>query len=173
MSTTSRYHRATWGTAVRVDEHLTRIRLKNSRGHLMVNTYVWIEDDRALAAPTGTMARDAANGVSAGPMTEGWSLEAVLPELTRRCVGFIRDRAQADEPFLLYFSMTSPHTPISPSEAFQGQSGVSDYADFLLETDWSVGQVLRALDQQGIADPRTWSDLCHVMFNAKEFIYIN
>ncbi|HJP02078.1 MAG: arylsulfatase [Myxococcota bacterium] len=114
--------------------------------------YVWIEDDRALAAPTGTMARDAANGVSAGPMTEGWSLEAVLPELTRRCVGFIRDRAQAGERFLLYFPMTSPHTPISPSQTFQGQSGVSPYADFMLETDWSVGQVLRALDQYGVRD---------------------
>ena len=114
--------------------------------------YIWIEDDRALALPEEEMPGGKYLGVSPGPMTPDWSLEAVLPELTRRCVHYIRDRAQADEPFLLYFSMTSPHTPISPSEAFQGQSGVSDYADFLLETDRSVGQVLRALDQQGIAD---------------------
>jgi len=53
LSTTSRYHRATWGTAVRVDEHLTRIRLKNSRGHLMVNTYVWIEDEIFLVIDPG------------------------------------------------------------------------------------------------------------------------
>jgi len=113
--------------------------------------YVWIEDDRALAVPEETMREDDPNGVRAGPMTPGWSLEAVLPELTRRCVQFLRDRAEANEPFLLYFSMTSPHTPISPSEAFIGQSGVSRYADFLLETDWSVGQVLRALDQYGLS----------------------
>lgn len=112
--------------------------------------YVWIEDDRALAVPEATMEKDF--GVSAGPMTPGWSLEAVLPELTRRCVQFIRDRAEAGERFLLYFPMTSPHTPISPSETFQGQSGVSRYADFLLETDWSVGQLLRALDQYGVAE---------------------
>ena len=87
-----------------------------------------------------------------GPMTPGWSLEAVLPELTRRCVNYIHKRATANEPFLLYFSMTSPHTPISPSETFLGQSGVSRYADFLLETDWSVGQVLLALEQCGLAD---------------------
>jgi arylsulfatase A-like enzyme len=48
--------------------------------------------------------------------------------------------------------MTSPHTPISPSDAFQGQSGVSAYGDFLLETDWSVGQVLRAIDQYGLRE---------------------
>ncbi|MDP6538664.1 MAG: arylsulfatase [Planctomycetota bacterium] len=114
--------------------------------------YVWIEDDRALAVPTATMERDAANGVSAGAMTEGWSLEAVLPELTRRCIRFLRERAASDERFLLYFPMTSPHTPISPAESFRGQSGVSAYADFLLETDWSVGQLLRALDQFGLSE---------------------
>lgn len=114
--------------------------------------YIWIEDDRALAVPTAQMQADGANGVSAGPMTPGWDLDVVLPELTRRCVAYVRDRAAADEPFFLFFPMTSPHTPINPSAAFKGQSGVSDYADFLLETDWSVGQVLRALDQYGVAD---------------------
>ena len=114
--------------------------------------YAWIEDDRLLTVPEATMARDAANGVNAGPMTPDWSLEAVLPELTRRCVRFIRDQAAAEQQFFLYFAMTSPHTPINPAEPFIGQSGVSRYADFLLETDWSVGQVLRALDQYGVAD---------------------
>ena len=114
--------------------------------------YVWIEDDRALSMPSDTMAQDDANGVRRGPMTPGWSLDAVLPELTSRCVNYIHKCAAADKPFLLYFSMTSPHTPISPSETFLGQSGVSPYADFLLETDWSVGQVLRALEQNGVAD---------------------
>jgi arylsulfatase A len=114
--------------------------------------YVWIEDDRALNTPSATMVEDDSNGVRAGPMTPGWNLESVLPELTRRCVTYIRDRAADEEPFLLYYSMTSPHTPISPSESFQGQSGVSPYADFLLETDWSVGQLLRALDQYGLAE---------------------
>ena len=114
--------------------------------------YLWIEDDRAHAVPTETMKADGANGVSAGPMTPGWSLDAVLPELTRRCVHYVRDRAAADQPFFLFFPMTSPHTPISPSETWRGQSGVSPYADFLLETDWSVGQVLRALEHYGVAD---------------------
>lgn len=114
--------------------------------------YVWLEDGRALAVPGARMEADGANGVSAGPMTPGWSLEAVLPELTRRCVEYVRERAKAEEPFFLYFPMTSPHTPINPSETWRGQSGVSRYADFLLETDWSVGQVLRALEQFGVAE---------------------
>ena len=114
--------------------------------------YVWIEDDRTLGIPSVLMQEDNANGVRKGLAMEDWSLEAVLPELTRRCVGFIQTCAEDDEPFFLFFPMTSPHTPISPSATFIGQSGVSKYADFILETDWSVGQLMRALDQFGIAD---------------------
>ncbi len=114
--------------------------------------YVWIENNRALSVPTGTMPEEPMPGVRAGPMTPGWSLEAVLPELTRQCVTFLRDRAEKEEPFFLFYSMTSPHTPIVPSEEFVGKSGVSKYADFILETDGSVGQILLALDQTGLAD---------------------
>ena len=114
--------------------------------------YVWIEDARALAIPSETMEADSSNGVSAGPMTPDWSLEAVLPALTERCVEYVAEAAEADEPFFLFFSMTSPHTPINPAPRFQGASGVSKYADFLIETDWAVGEVLRALDEHGVAE---------------------
>jgi arylsulfatase A-like enzyme len=113
--------------------------------------YVWIEDERARAIPTDFMRADPSNGVSAGPMTPGWRLDAVLPTLTERCVDYIAQAAHAGQPFFLYFPMTSPHAPISPSEAFRGTSGVSRYVDFLIETDWAVGEVLRALEDNGIA----------------------
>ena len=114
--------------------------------------YLWIENNQPLSIPSDVMEDEPVPGVRPGPMTPGWSLEAVLPELTRRCVAFIRDCAKEQKPFFLFYPMTSPHTPITPSEGFLGQSGVSTYADFILETDWSVGQLLRALDQYGIAD---------------------
>ena len=77
--------------------------------------YVWIEDERALAVPSERMAADPSNGVSAGPLTPGWSLEAVLPALAERCAQTIAASAASDQPALLFFSMTSPHTPISPA----------------------------------------------------------
>ncbi|MCX8230141.1 MAG: sulfatase-like hydrolase/transferase [Planctomycetota bacterium] len=114
--------------------------------------YIWIENNQALSIPTGTMQEDNANGVRAGPMRPGWSLEAVLPELTRKSVKFIQEQSAVHKPFFLYLPLTSPHTPINPAEEFQGKSGVSKYADFLLQTDWSVGQVLQALEDCGIAE---------------------
>ncbi len=113
--------------------------------------YVWIEDEHALAIPKAFMIEDAANGVAPGPKVPGWSFEAVLPTLTERCVEYIAGAASR-KPFFLYFSMSSPHSPIKPSEAFQGSSGISKYADFLVETDWAVGEVLRALEEKGVAD---------------------
>jgi arylsulfatase A-like enzyme len=83
---------------------------------------------------------------------ENWDFTAVLPEYARRCSAYVRERAGHERPFFLYFSMPSPHTPIAPDGEWQGRSGVSDYADFLLETDWAAGEVLRALEESGQAE---------------------
>ncbi|MFV1995752.1 MAG: sulfatase-like hydrolase/transferase, partial [Verrucomicrobiales bacterium] len=47
---------------------------------------------------------------------------------------------------------TSPHTPIAPNARFKGTSGISEYADFVMETDWVVGEVMAALEVAGIAE---------------------
>ena len=91
-------------------------------------------------------------GVSAGPAVKNWDFHAVLDEYTRRWSQFIREQAQEDRPFFLYASMPSPHTPIAPHESFQGKSKVSPYADFLVQTDFAVGEILRALRESGQAD---------------------
>jgi arylsulfatase A len=114
--------------------------------------YVWIENDRLQGMPSDLMKADSSNGVSAGPATPGWRFERVLPTITQKCVDYIEERAKEDKPFFLYFPMTSPHTPINPSERFQGKSGISRYADFLMETDWSAGQVLQALERHGLSE---------------------
>ena len=114
--------------------------------------FVWIEDDRVLAEPTATMKAGAMVGVSAGPATPGWQFDAVLPRLTAKCVEYIKTQATTDKPFFLFFPMTSPHTPIAPSAEFRGKSKISAYADFLMETDWAVGEVLRGLEQSGQAE---------------------
>jgi arylsulfatase A-like enzyme len=67
-------------------------------------------------------------------------------------VKHIHQRARERKPFFLYFSMTSPHEPIVPSKRFQGKSGIAPIADFVMETDWSAGQVIKAVDDAGIAD---------------------
>lgn len=90
-------------------------------------------------------------GVS-GPMVPGWTLEAVLPRLADEAADFVTAQAESDQPFFLYYSLTSTHTPIVPSKEFKGKSGLNAYGDWLMETDWAVAKVLDALDHSGQAD---------------------
>ena len=79
----------------------------------------------------------------------------MLPRLGRRAVEYITERApaaRAGKPFFLYLPLTSPHTPILPAPEWKGRSGLGDYADFVLQTDAVVGDVLAALAAQGLAD---------------------
>ncbi len=120
--------------------------------------FTYIEDDMVDPAPTATYVYDESEGVvmprgfQGSPMAPGWRFREIVPELTRRAVQQVHDRATGDKPFFLFYSMTSPHEPISPSAAFQDQSGIAPIADFVMETDWSAGQVIKAIDDAGIAD---------------------
>jgi arylsulfatase A-like enzyme len=75
-----------------------------------------------------------------------------VPTITNRAVDYIHKKSKSDEPFFLYFALTSPHEPVIPSEKFAGKSGIAPIADFVMETDWSVGQITKALDEAGISD---------------------
>ena len=114
--------------------------------------YVWRENDRLLGKITTRMKAGAMVGVSAGPAVADWDFRAVLSEYAKRCSGYIRERAKQRRPFFLYVPLPSPHTPIAPHKDFRGKTGVSEYADFLVQTDWVVGEIMRALKETGQAD---------------------
>jgi arylsulfatase A-like enzyme len=62
---------------------------------------------------------------------------------TEHAVDFIG--RHGDTPFLLYVPHSMPHVPLFCSEEFSGKSGKGLYADVILEIDWSVGEINRAL----------------------------
>ena len=114
--------------------------------------YAWRENDKIIGPLDSTMNAGSMVGVSSGPSVKDWDFSAVLPEYARRCSKYIHGRKGKTQPFFLFFPMPSPHTPIAPDKTWQGKSGVSEYADFLLETDWVVGQVLKAIKDSGQED---------------------
>ena len=69
---------------------------------------------------------------------------------TERAVAFIEQHK--DEPFFLYVPHSMVHVPLFVSEKFAGKSGVGLFGDVIMEVDWSVGQILDALDEHGIGD---------------------
>jgi arylsulfatase A-like enzyme len=89
-----------------------------------------------------------------GPGSPGFRGEDVLPAFTERAVKIIHEKssdAKNGKPFFIYMPLNSPHTPILPSKKWQGKSGLSLYADFVMETDDAIGQVMAATEQAGIA----------------------
>jgi len=112
--------------------------------------FVFIENNRATEIPSvnKTYLRE-------GPAGAHFEAVDVLPRLTEKAVSFIAQcasRARSGQPFFLYLPLNSPHTPILPSPEWQGRSGINAYADFVMQTDDTVGQVLDALDRNGLTD---------------------
>lgn len=121
--------------------------------------YTYIEDDRVVALPTQDRDFELMLGrpgrrTRKGPAAPDFDAAQVLPDLAREATGYIEQqaaRARADQPLFLYLPLASPHTPILPTPQWQGKSGLNPYGDFVMQTDWAIGQVLAALDQQGLA----------------------
>ena len=87
-----------------------------------------------------------------GPAGASFEAVDVLPTITRETVKFIHDNASMDAPFFVYFPLNAPHTPIVPTGEWEGKSGINKYGDFTMQVDWTVGEVLKALDATGQAD---------------------
>jgi arylsulfatase A len=117
--------------------------------------YAWVENDKILEAPTETMdinniGFDTKEGeweFRPGPKVKGWNPYEVLPTLTNKTIEWIKNQ-QDDKPFFLYFALPSPHAPIIPNDAFDGTSQAGAYGDFMVQTDWVIGQVLKTLKEK-------------------------
>ncbi|MHC4527503.1 MAG: sulfatase family protein, partial [Planctomycetota bacterium] len=113
--------------------------------------YCFIENDRTVGSPTAKKVKKDLNGLP-GPMLPGWRFDEILPGITKKAVEYINQRAADHRPFFFYFALTSPHEPVAPSGRFKGKSGISEIADFIMETDWAVGEVIKALDKKGLKE---------------------
>jgi len=86
-----------------------------------------------------------------GPSGKDFEAINCLRDFAREARSFIAGSShKKDKPFFLYLPLTSPHTPIVPAKRFQGKSSLGKYGDFVMETDWVVGQVLAELDRQKV-----------------------
>ncbi len=121
--------------------------------------YAWVENDRIIEAPTeilhnGNIGFGTKEGdweFRPGPKVKNWNPYTVLPTLTEKTITWIKDQKK-EHPFFLYFALPSPHAPIIPNDEFDGKSQAGSYGDFVFQTDWVVGQVLKALKEKGLEE---------------------
>jgi arylsulfatase len=77
--------------------------------------------------------------------------ELLTPEYTKEAVSYIEEQS-GTQPFFMYLAFSYPHQPPKASDRFKGKSGLGDQGDSIAEIDWSVGEILHALERKGIAD---------------------
>jgi arylsulfatase A len=122
-------------------------------GSLDMYPYAFVRNNMWVGDVTTQKGWSAFNRV--GPAAEKFEDHKVLDTFAREAEEFISARA-ADgprrQPFFLYVALTAPHTPLSPRAEFDGKSGLGPYLDLVMETDDTLGRVLRALDAHGLAD---------------------
>lgn len=123
--------------------------------------YTFLEKDRVTVLPDHMATHpwigvgQAVKKTRNGPTAPGFETVDVLPALTKRAVETIARKAtdaKAGKPFFMYLPLNSPHTPLSPTKEWKGKSGLNDYADFVMQTDAVVGEVMAALEKNGVAD---------------------
>lgn len=122
--------------------------------------YTFIENDRVTKLPT--MEKDfpmflgrEQGKCRRGPAAPDFEVEDVLPTLAAKAINHVKSRAadaKAGKPFFLYLPLASPHTPIAPTKEWQNKSGLNHYADFVMQTDHAIGQLLTELDKQGLTE---------------------
>ncbi len=69
---------------------------------------------------------------------------------TERAVRFIREHRR--KPFFLYLAHSMVHVPLGVSDKFKGKTERGMFGDVMEEVDWSVGEVIRALEENGLMD---------------------
>lgn len=95
------------------------------------------------------------NGISRiGYMKGGgkalWKDENIADSILVHAQGFIQ--ANKDKPFFMYFATNDVHVPRFPHERFRGKNPMGLRGDAIVQFDWTVGQLLKTLDDLGIAD---------------------
>jgi arylsulfatase A-like enzyme len=124
----------------------------------IVDTKATTTDDPTTDPRWGRVGRQTiADG---GPLPPGPNLDAtakvtmedVDAELVRRSCDFIDRSVKAGKPFFLWHNSTRCHVWTHLASKWKGKSGFGLFADAMMELDWVVGELLKKLDDLGIAD---------------------
>lgn len=128
--------------------------------------YFYIRGDQAVLPPTEPIEANSSEGWSPiqgefwrkGEIAPDLQLKDVLPRFTQEAIEVIEHHAKNEmkqenaKPLMLYLAYPAPHTPWLPSPEFAGKSAASMYGDFTNMVDANIGQVLSALEKNGMKD---------------------
>jgi len=122
--------------------------------------YATIDGDRIPVPPQGQLDRTAlpehpySHDCRPGVIAPGFDVEEVDLVFLEKSRQFLRQHAKEhpDRPFFLFHSCQAVHLPSFAADRFKGKSGAGPHGDFIFELDWIVGELMKTLDELGLAD---------------------
>ena len=91
------------------------------------------------------------------PLIRGEQVVGLMPDQTQLTTWYTEHALRfidlnKGRPFFLYVAHNMPHVPLHVSDKFKGKSKRGLYGDVIMEIDWSVGQILAALNKNGLEE---------------------
>ena len=115
-----------------------------------------------------------------GPLTRK-RMETIDDETVAATKDFIARQVKADKPFFAWWNGTRMHFRTHVKAEHRGLSGQDEYGDGMVEHDMHVGELLKALDDLGVADNtvvmystdngphfNTWPDAATTIFRSEK-----
>ncbi|MCY1719363.1 arylsulfatase [Prolixibacteraceae bacterium Z1-6] len=116
-----------------VDENPELLRMKSSQGH-----------NNSIVNGIGRI------GFMKGGESAKWIDENMADTFLVRAQKFVE--LNNDKPFFLYYALNQPHVPRVPHPRFAGKSGLGPRGDVILEADWCIGEFMKTLEKNGLAE---------------------
>jgi arylsulfatase A-like enzyme len=122
---------------------------KNFGPRGVLHTYATDTDDPTVDPRFGKIGKQRIEDT--GPLTQE-RMPTVDTEFYDAEQKFVAKAAKDGKPFFVWFNTTRMHVWTRLQKSAEGRTGISVYADGMVEHDDMVGQVLKQLDDLGIAD---------------------
>ncbi|MGB5271189.1 sulfatase family protein [Eudoraea sp.] len=120
-------------------------------GSLDMAPYVYVENGMPTKIPdTTSINKGKYSWWREGPTSSDFIHDEVTPNFFRKSFEYIKEISKEENPFFLYLALPSPHTPILPTEEWQGKSGLNPYGDFVMMVDSYMGQLEKVIKEAGI-----------------------
>ncbi len=122
--------------------------------------YAYVDGDRIPVPPTQIVDRGPlpkhpyARDNRPGMIAPNFDLESVDLVFLEKSQSFLREHIaqHPEQPFFLFHSAQAVHLPSFAAKRFQGKTNAGPHGDFIHELDYIVGELIKTLEQLGVAD---------------------
>lgn len=122
--------------------------------------YAYIEGDRIPTPPTQIVDRGPlpkhpySKDNRPGMIAPDFDLEEVDLVFLKKSQDFLKSHVEQhpEQPFFLLHSAQAVHLPSFAADQFKGSTDAGPHGDFIFELDYVVGELMKTLDELGVAD---------------------